>query len=48
MTTKKKLAITIDKGLYEKLQQLRETKAVNISGFINNAVAAALEGRNEK
>ena len=42
MKTKEKIAITIDVNLFKELTRLRETQAVNISGFINNAVAAAL------
>lgn len=44
MKVKERITITLDKEVVEKLHELRATCAINVSGFINNAIVKYLQG----
>lgn len=44
MKSRERITITLSKELVEKLKAMRETCAINVSGFINNAIVKYLQG----
>ena len=42
--TKTRISVTLDNEVVEKLKELRETCAINVSAFINNAIIKHLQG----